>query len=190
MQNRLNTGKRRFVGCGESANRIDLVRFKTMRFPLVTASYKAMPGIFEGGHEDHEVRKRFLCLKRLRLSAFARDITRLTGARSASYQKLRVLRITKVQNLPGLRKFSETPRAKHVLSLIEGRAKDAKFGILFLFFAAFAFFARDLPRLNGARSAPYQKPSWPSCFRRESDFSHFWLPLRRPRFFVVNRVVD
>ena len=50
-----------------------------------------------------------------------------------------------LQNLRGLRKSSEIPRAKHVLSLIEGRAKGAKFGNLFFFFAAFAVFARDHP---------------------------------------------
>ena len=38
-----------------------------------------------------------------------------------------------LQNLRGLRKSSEIPRAKHVLSLIEGRAKGAKFGNLFFF---------------------------------------------------------
>jgi hypothetical protein len=35
-------------------------------------------------------------------------------------------------------------------------AKYAKFGNQFLFFAPFAFFARDIPRLTGARSAPYE----------------------------------
>jgi hypothetical protein len=40
------------------------------------------------------------------------------------------------------------PRAK--------RAKDAKFGNQFIFFAPFAFFARDIPKLAGARSAPYK----------------------------------
>ena len=41
-----------------------------------------------------------------------------------------------LQNLRGLRKSSEIPRARH--------AKDGKFGNLF-FFAAFAVFARDHP---------------------------------------------
>ncbi len=53
-------------------------------------------------------------------------------------------------NFRGLRKFfgnrklsdSDTPRAKR-----------AKFGNQFLFFAPFA---RDIPRLSGARSAPYE----------------------------------
>jgi len=40
------------------------------------------------------------------------------------------------------------PRAKH--------AKNAKFGNLVLSFAAFASFARDIPTLTGARSAPYE----------------------------------
>jgi hypothetical protein len=64
--------------------------------------------------------------------------------------------VARSQNLRGLRKFSaarilsnsEIPRAKH--------AKNAKFGNLILSFAAFAFFARDIPRLTGARSAPYE----------------------------------
>ena len=34
-------------------------------------------------------------------------------------------------------------------------AKDAKFGNQFLFFAPFVFFAGDIPRPTGARSAPY-----------------------------------
>jgi len=46
------------------------------------------------------------------------------------------------ENLRGLRTSSEIPRAK--------RAKDAKLGNQFLFFAPFA---RDIPRLPGARSA-------------------------------------
>jgi hypothetical protein len=53
-----------------------------------------------------------------------------------------------LQNLRGSRTSSEIPRAK--------RAKVAKVGNQFLFFAPFAIIARDIPRLTGARSAPYE----------------------------------
>jgi hypothetical protein len=45
---------------------------------------------------------------------------------------------------------SDMPRAK--------RAKDAKFGKEFLFFATFAFFARDIPSLGCGSASP--RPSW------------------------------
>jgi hypothetical protein len=53
----------------------------------------------------------------------------------------------------------------------EAAPKNAKLKEVFL--GGLCAFARDNPRLTGARSAPYEKPSCPSRLRGESYFSHF-----------------
>jgi len=63
-------------------------------------------------------------------------------------------------------------------------AKDAKFGDRFLFFAPFACFARDIPRLTGARSAPYEILRALRVLRGEKLFP-IWLRRSRPRLFAV-----
>jgi len=65
-------------------------------------------------------------------------------------------RLTIHDNFRGLRKFSGRRRPLGFGYASRQDAKDAKFGNQFLFFTPFAFFARDTPRLTGARSAPYE----------------------------------
>ena len=106
---------------------------------------------FSGGGYSclYRMTKNFLTTKR------AKD-TKVSGI---SCLKPRGLRTTIRDNFRGLRKFlgirtssdSDMPRAK--------RAKDAKFGdIYFLFFATFAFFARDIPNFGCGSAA--LGPSW------------------------------
>src|SRR3972149_155756 len=83
---------------------------------------------------------------------------------------LRVLRTTIHDNFRGLRKFSGRRRP---LEFGYASRQDAKFGNRFLFFAPFAFFAGDIPRPTGARSAPYETLRVLRELRGESDFSHF-----------------
>jgi hypothetical protein len=55
-----------------------------------------------------------------------------------------------------LRKFSVSRRPLGFGYASRQDAKDAKLGNQFLFFEPFAFFAEDIPRPTGARSAPYE----------------------------------
>jgi len=71
------------------------------------------------------------------------------------FSVLRVLRTTIHDNFRGLRKFSRRRRPLGFGYASRQDAKVAKFGNRFLFFVPFAFFAGDIPRPTGARSAPY-----------------------------------
>ena len=52
------------------------------------------------------------------------------------------------ENCRSLRKFSGSRKLSDSHTYRAKRAKDAKFGNLFLFFATFAFFARDIPNFG------------------------------------------
>jgi len=75
------------------------------------------------------------------------------------------------ESFRGLRKFLDGPELWDAGIYSRQDAKNAK--LKEVFFGGLCAFARDNPRLTGARSAPYEKPSCPSRLRGESYFSHF-----------------
>ena len=82
-------------------------------------------------------------------------------------------------NFPGV----EDSRIR--IFLAPSHAKDAKFGNQFLFFAPFAFFARDIPRPTGARSAPYENLRVLRAFVVKTILNLIRLRLCRAKLFVV-----